>query len=265
MKIRQIDCKTALSPSRLPGLDYSLNPYRGCEHNCAYCYVPNVLRISRENWGEFVDVKVNIPLILSKELKWKKPGVVAISTVTDSYQHVEEKYNITKHCLEQLLRYDFPISIQTKSHLVLRDIDLISQFSNAEVGITVTTSNDDESKILEPSASSIPNRLDTVKKLNDCGIKTFIFFGPIYPTTKIENIQYIVKQFRETGTTKLIVDSLHLKRDIWKKLDSNLSVHPTMLAAFQKNLFENKDYYSIIFDEIERQCKNYKLNFEKAF
>ena len=85
MKIRQIDCKTALSPSRLPGLDYSLNPYRGCEHNCAYCYVPNVLRISRENWGEFVDIKVNIPLILSKELKRKKPGVVAISTVTDPY------------------------------------------------------------------------------------------------------------------------------------------------------------------------------------
>ncbi len=169
------------------------------------------------------------------------------------------------HCLEQILRYDFPISIQTKSHLVLRDIDLISQFSDAEVGITVTTPNDDESKILEPHASSIPNRLDTVKKLNDCGIKTFIFFGPIYPTTKIENIQHIVKQFSETGTTKLIVDSLHLKRGVWKNLESNLSSHPNTLASFQKNLFENKDYYSAIFDEIERQCKNYKLNFEKAF
>jgi DNA repair photolyase len=265
MKIRQIDCKTALSPSRLPGLDYSLNPYRGCEHNCAYCYVPNVLRISRENWGNFVYVKVNIPLILSKELKRKKPGVVAISTVTDPYQSVEEKYKLTMHCLEQLLRYDFPISIQTKSHLVLRDIDLISQFSDAEVGITVTTPNDGESKILEPCASSISNRLDTVKKLNDCGIKTFIFFGPIYPTIKIDDIQHIVKQFSETGTTKLIVDSLHLKRGVWKNLESNLSSHPSTLASFQKNLFENKDYYSAIFGEIERQCKNYKLNFEKAF
>jgi len=265
MKIRQIDCKTALSPSRLPGLDYSLNPYRGCEHNCAYCYVPNVLRISRENWGNFIDVKVNIPLILSKELKKKKSGIVAISTVTDPYQSVEEKYEITLHCLEQLFRYDFPISIQTKSNLVLRDMDIISQFSDAEVGITITTFNDDESKILEPHASSIPKRLDTVKKLNDYGIKTFIFFGPIYPTTKIENIQHIVKQFSDTGTNKIIVDSLHLKWGVWKNLKTNLSSHPTIFESFQRNLFENKDYYSTIFDEIEQQCKNYNLNFKKAF
>ena len=169
------------------------------------------------------------------------------------------------HCLEQLLRYDFPISIQTKSHLVLRDIDVISQFSDAEVGITITTFNDDESKLLEPHASSIPNRLDTVKKLNDREIKTFIFFGPIYPTTKIENIQHIVKQFSETGTTKIIIDSLNLKGGVWKNLKNNLYSHPNIFASFQKNLFENKYYYSAIFDEIERQCKNYNLNFEKAF
>ena len=265
MKIRQIDCKTALSPSRLPGIDYSLNPYRGCEHNCAYCYVPNVLRISRENWGEFVDVKVNIPAVLSKELKKKKPGVVAISTVTDPYQHVEEKYKLTMHCLEQLLRYDFPISIQTKSHLVLRDIDLILQFSDAEVGVTITTLNDDERKILEPHALSIRNRLDAIKKLDDYGIRTFIFFGPIYPTTKIDNIWHIVKRFSETGTDKIIADSLHLKGGVWKNLESNLSLHPKILEPFQKKLFGDKNYYSAIFDEIERQCKNYKLNFEKAF
>ena len=265
MKIRSIYCKTALSASKLPGLDYSLNPYRGCEHNCAYCYVPNVLKISRENWGEFVDIKVNIPLILSKELKRKKPGIVAISTVTDPYQSVEKKYKLTLYCLEQLLRYDFPVSIHTKSHLVLRDIDLLTQFSNAEVGITVTTPYDYESKILEPKASSISNRLDAVKKLNDCGIKTFIFFGPIYPTIKLDDIKHIVKQLSETGTNKLIVDSLNLKVDVWENLKRNLSSHPSILASFQKNLFENKDYYSAIFDEIKLQCENYKLKFEKAF
>ena len=265
MKIRQIDCKTALSPSRLPGIDYSLNPYRGCEHNCAYCYVPNVLRISRKNWGNFVDVKVNIPLILSKELKKKKPGVVGISTVTDPYQHVEKKHKLTMHCLEQLLRYDFPISIQTKSHLVLRDIDLISQFSDAEVGMTITTLNDDERKILEPHASTIRNRLDAIKKLNDYGIKTFIFFGPIYPNTKIDSIRHIVKQFSDTGTDKIIGDSIHLKGDVWKNIEQNLSLHPKILESFQKKLSGDKIYYLSIFDEIERQCNNYNLNFEKAF
>ena len=90
MKITEVECKTALSKSNLPGLDYSLNPYRGCQHSCAYCYVPNVLRIKRNNWGKFVDVKTNIPNVLSNELRKKKPGVVAISTVTDPYQAVEK-------------------------------------------------------------------------------------------------------------------------------------------------------------------------------
>ena len=98
MKINEVKCKSALSLSALPGLNYSLNPYRGCQHNCAYCYVPNVLRIKRTEWGNFVDVKINIPLVLSKELKIKKSGVVGISTVTDPYQPVEKKYMLTRYC-----------------------------------------------------------------------------------------------------------------------------------------------------------------------
>ena len=127
MKVTEITCKTALNPSSLPGLVYSLNPYRGCQHKCAYCYVPNVLRIKRCKWGEFVNVKTNIPVVLSKELRNKKQGVVAISTVTDPYQPIEKKYLLTRFCLEQLLRADFPISIQTKSDLVTRDINIISK------------------------------------------------------------------------------------------------------------------------------------------
>ena len=97
MEIKKINCKSALSASRLPGLSYSLNPYRGCQHNCAYCYVPNVLRIKRDLWGDFIDVKTNIPIILSKELKKKKPGVVGLSTVTDPYQPIESKYKLTRY------------------------------------------------------------------------------------------------------------------------------------------------------------------------
>ena len=95
MIVRQVRCKTALSPSSLPGLDYSLNPYRGCQHNCAYCYVPNVLRIKREDWGGFVDIKSNIPVVLARELKRKNKGVIGLSTVTDPYQSVEKKYNLS--------------------------------------------------------------------------------------------------------------------------------------------------------------------------
>ena len=164
MKLNEIKCKTALSISRLPGLDYSLNPYRGCQHSCCYCYVPNILRIDRNKWGSFVDVKTNIPVILSNELRKKKPGVVGLSTVTDPYQPVERKYNLTRYCLEQLLIHNFPVHIQTKSDLVLKDIDLISKFNDVEVMFSIATLNDSERKILEPYSSSIQNRLKAMIK-----------------------------------------------------------------------------------------------------
>jgi DNA repair photolyase len=101
-----------------------MNPYRGCAHGCRYCYAPNIMRIPRREWGRFVEVKRNIPKILSDELKKKKKGVVGISTTTDPYQPVEKKYKLTRFCLEQLLKHDFPVSVLTKSRLVSRDLDI---------------------------------------------------------------------------------------------------------------------------------------------
>jgi len=171
MKITEIKCKSALSKSRLPGLDYSLNPYKGCSHNCAYCYVPNVMRITRKEWGTFVEVKTNIPNILSKEIRKKEKGVVGISTVTDPYQEVEKKYKLTRFCLEQLLIHDFPVCIQTKSDIVTRDIDIIKKFSNAEVMFSIGTINDSERKILEPNSPSIKSRLEAMKEISENGRK----------------------------------------------------------------------------------------------
>lgn len=219
MKIREVECKTALSKSNLPGLDYSLNPYRGCQHNCAYCYVPNVLRIKRNEWGNFVDIKKNIPLVLSKELRTKKPGVVALSTVTDPYQPVEKRYNLTRYCLEQLLRYDFPVHIQTKSDLVIRDINLITKISDAEVMFSIGTLNDSERKQLEPYTSSIQKRLDAMKELSDIGIRTSVFFGPIYPTVKLENLEEIIDTFVENGTSEIMLDRLNIKPGIKQSVE----------------------------------------------
>ena len=133
MNIKFIKCKSALSISKLPGLDYSLNPYVGCQHNCVYCYAPNVLKIDRINWGNIIGIKSNIPVILSKELKKKKIGIIGISTVTDPYQPIEKKYKLTRYCLDQLIKYDFPIHIQTKSSIINRDIDIISKISKSHL------------------------------------------------------------------------------------------------------------------------------------
>lgn len=257
MKIKEIKCKTALSPSRLPGLDYSLNPYKGCQHNCCYCYVPNVLKIPRNTWGDFVDVKTNIPVILANELKKKKPGVVALSTVTDPYQPIEKKYKLTRYCLEQLLIHDFPVHIQTKSELIMRDVDLLSKIKELEVMFSIGTINDLERKILEPNSSSIQNRLQAMKKLSELGIKTSVFFGPVYPTIKKENLSFIINTFIEFGAKEIMVDKFNLKPGVLQVLKEKI---PDNIMVI-----ENISYFREIYSEINNICSNKNIKVVLAF
>jgi DNA repair photolyase len=239
MIIKEVQCKSALSKSNLPGLDYSLNPYRGCQHACAYCYVPNVLRIKRSEWGGFVDVKTNIPNVLSKELRTKKPGIVALSTVTDPYQPVEKRYKLTRFCLEQLLIRDFPVHIQTNSDLITRDIDLISKFSDVEVMFSIATLDDSERKLMEPYSSSIKNRFSAIKELNNAGIKITVFFGPVYPTINDENLTDLIDKFEELGVAEIMVDRFNLKPGIKENIVSAMSTNPFFLEKFSKDLEES--------------------------
>jgi len=204
MKINEIICKTALPASKLPGLNYALNPYMGCEHSCVYCYAPAVLKEKRK-WGSFVDVKRNLPNILAKELKKKKKGRVGIGTVTDAYQPAEKKYEITRRCLEILLKHDFPVCIQTKSSLVLRDIDIIKRFSVKEVGLTITTINDEERKKYEMCSSSVEERLNALRILGENNIHTWVFIGPVMPYITEKNIDKLIENIAKVRVKNNIV------------------------------------------------------------
>ena len=134
-----------------------------------------------EPWGKFVDVKVNAPSILRKQLRKAKKGIVAISTVTDPYQPLEEKYKITQGCLEALLDEQFPVNLLTRSPLCLRDIDLFKQFKDVRVGLSMTTHDEGIKKIFEPHSSSIKARIKALKTLRMEKIKTYAFIGPLLP------------------------------------------------------------------------------------
>jgi len=134
-----------------------------------------------EAWGDFVDIKINAPQILQRQLKRAQKGSVMISSVTDAYQPLEGKYKLTRQCLEVLLPYQFPVFILTKSPLVLRDMDLIKQFEVIEVGITITTDNDKTREIFEPKAPTIEARIHALKTLHENNIKTYAFIGPALP------------------------------------------------------------------------------------
>ena len=181
--IREIKVKSVLTRSEISGVDYCVNPYVGCSHGCRYCYATFMKKYTghTEAWGSFVDVKINAPEILQKQLKRARNGRVMISSVTDAYQPIESKYRLTRQCLEALLQYQFPVNILTKSPLVLRDTDLIKKFKDIEVGITITTNDEEISRVFEPNAPSIMARMRALKALHDSRVKTYAFIGPVLP------------------------------------------------------------------------------------
>ncbi len=241
--IKEIFVKSALSISKLPGLDYALNPYRGCEHACIYCYAPSVIHWNEGKWGELVEVKINLPRVLSKELKVKKKGVVGLGTVTDPYQPAEKKYEITRRCLELLLMHDFPVCIQTKSSLVLRDMDLLKKFTNIEVGMTVTVLDDKIRKRLEPGASSIKQRLNALSELSLNGIPTWIFIGPVFP--RISEVQQLIEAAAGVKAGYILTDRLRLKEGIRERVLKFIEeCRPELFSLYKKIFLEKEEIKS---------------------
>jgi len=265
--LKEIKVKTALSPSQLPGLDYALNPYRGCAHACVYCYAPSVIHWDKGKWGELVEVKVNLPRTLSKELRAKKKGVVGLGTVTDPYQPAEKKYEITRRCLELLLLHDFPVCIQTKSSLVLRDMELLKSFSNIEVGVTLTALDDRAREKMEPGASSVAERIRTLEELSKNGIDTWVFMGPVMPY--ITDVEALVEAIAEVKPRYVLVDKLRLKEGVWERVKGFIQGFKSeLLAEYERIFLRGEDYYSEVFERVLRKfeergvrCEVNGLNF----
>jgi len=265
MAVQEIECKTALSTSTLPGLAYSLNPYRGCQHNCAYCYAPNVLRLRRETWGTDIQVKKNIPVVLASELKKKKPGVVGISTVTDPYQPLEQTYRLTRFCLEQLVPHDFPVHIQTKSALVTRDIDLLRKFSDSQVMFSIGTLHDDERRLLEPYTSSIQDRIDALQKCANANLKTAVFLGPVYPTMSIDEIPVLLDSIKNAGVQEIWIDRFRFKPGILENIQKTIQEKQEIAQRFLLQHQKPNEYYTCIREEILKQGKQRNLRIIDAF
>jgi len=178
----EIKAKSILNKSKI--FDYCLNPYTGCQIGCRYCYAALFMRRysgHKEAWGDFVDVKVNAPELLQKQLAKAREGTVWISSVCDPYQPVEKKYALTRKCLQVLARSRFPVNVQTKSALVLRDLDILKDVKDVEVGFSIATDSEKIANFFEPGAAPVKKRLGALEKLHAAGIRTFAFIGPILP------------------------------------------------------------------------------------
>lgn len=247
MEIKEIKAKSILTKSGLPDTDWSINPYVGCQFGCQYCYAAFIGRwkYPDKNWGQFLDVKINAPEVLRQELaklekkyKSKNFGAIFFSSVTDCYQGAEAKYKITRQCLEVLsdFGYEGEISILTKSPLVLRDVELLKKLK-AEVGLTITALDDEVSRFFEVAAPTVSGRLRALKKLNDEGIKTYVFVGPVLPHLILnpEKLEELFLKLKEVGVREIYVESINLSAKIKERLFRFLrEKNPALIAVFEQ-------------------------------
>lgn len=181
MIVSEILAKSVLSTSKI--YDYAVNPYGGCQHACSYCYARFMKRFTghKEPWGEFVDVKINAPDLLALEVLKKKQGKVWVSGVCDPYQPLELRYRLTRQCLQILTDAGWPVVVQTRSPLVVRDLDVLVAAPDLEVGLSIPTADDALRILFEPHAPPIPKRVKALDDLHRAGVRTFAMIAPLLP------------------------------------------------------------------------------------
>ncbi len=269
--VREIEARSVLGKSRISAVTYALNPYVGCQHGCLYCYSVFMKRFTghREEWGTFVDVKVNAPQVLARELERAKPGEVFLSSVTDPYQPLEKKYRLSRACLEILQGYpQFSVSILTKSTLVLRDLDVLRAIEHLEVAFTITTLDEAARRVFEPQASPIRARIEALARLSEEGLQTWAFFGPALPyiSDGEKEIEALFRELREAGVKRVLVDSLNLKGAMWGRVKRAISIHyPDLLEAYRHLASDRKAYSSLLGERARRAAAKYGLECETCF
>lgn len=258
MRVKTIQCKSVLTKSNLPEVDYCVNPYIGCLHGCVYCYARFMKRFTghTEKWGEFADVKINAPEILEKELSRNpQKGTVLLGSVTDAYQPIERKYRITRAILEVLLKHDFPVSVLTKSDLVVRDIDLFKQFSNCEIGLTISVLDEKVAGDFEPHSSSPQKRLGALEMLREEGIETYGFIGPILP--ELTSLRLIFNAL-QNKVSFIMAESLNMKcgnrKDIQEVLEKK---YPCLLPIYRLGF--DREYWDKVGKELGGLSDEFKI------
>ena len=249
---KEIQVKDYLTKSNLPASDYVINPYVGCPHGCKYCYASFMKRFTghKEEWGTFIDIKRCDKKINTKKLENKS---VFLSSVTDCYNQLEEKYKITRRILKELINVNCNLNISTKSKLILRDIDLLKQMKNLTVSMSINTLDENFKNDMD-NASSIKERLNTLRELHDNGIYTVLFMSPIFPyITKFKEIIEISKEYID----EYWFENLNLRGAYKTKILLYIQEkYPKLINEYNDIYIKgNKKYWNDLSKEIKDYCE----------
>ncbi len=263
VKISKREVKGIITKSNIPGVDYVINPYIGCLHGCIYCYAEFMIRFSGhkgEKWGDFLDIK-KFDLSQIKPQKYNHNSIL-FSSVTDPYLSLEKKVENTHQILEKLLGTQAKITILTKSKFVTRDIALFTQFSNIEVGVSISTLDDDFAKLIEPRASSPTSRVLALKEIHNAGIPTYTFISPIFPgVTDFKTIIDATKSF----TDRYMFENLNFRPHNTSRILNLISEIYPHLKLLYSELKTDNSYWTHLEAEIIQHCSRENLKYQIAF
>lgn len=262
MIIKEINVKDYLTKSNLPASDYVINPYIGCPHGCKYCYASFMKRFTKhdEEWGKFIDIKFCNKKIDLKKIDSKS---VFLSSVTDCYNKFEEKYKVTRNILEQLQYSNCDLTISTKSSLILRDLDILKNIKNLTVSLSVNTLNEKFKNDMD-SASSIKERLKTLKILYESGINTVLFMSPIFPyITEWKEIINSTKDYiNEYWFENLNLRGMY-KKDILDYIEQEyVDIYEKYVDIYVRN---NGTYWQELLNSIEQYCSTNGVKYKNYF
>lgn len=262
---KEVICRTILTSCGVSGIDYSLNPYIGCLHACAYCYARYMREYSghSEPWGTFVDIKVNAPRVLLRQLRRLHPASIFMSSVTDPYQPPERRYELTRRILDILSPLPHAVRIHTKSSLVERDIPILRRFRDVSVTFTIVTGDESAARFLERGASPVRDRIMTLQRLAGEGIRTSVFIGPIIPfVTEIEIGKLLIRLSR-AGVKKIILDDLHYMERIGSRLLPALRAYRRDIPGRYRRI--PQDYYQQIAEIVLKFCRKNGIRCYRVF
>jgi DNA repair photolyase len=264
VEIVEAPAKSVLN--RVTGMPFgwSINPYRGCYHQCVFCYARRTHRFLDDDgvnrWGSRIYVKTNAPAVLRSELakpSWKH-DYVAIGTVTDPYQPLEGRYRLTRRILQALYDFDTPAGLITRSPLVIRDIDVLQQLarrSGASVSISIATLDERVARELEPTVAPPRKRLHAVARLAAAGIRVNVALAPVLPhiTDSEENVRAVVRAAREAGAQAIWHNALHLHEITREAFFAYLRAKQPHLIARYAHDYRGKYAPRSVHEQIDRR------------
>lgn len=258
LDVRENIAKSILYKLNIPKLPFKwgANPYRGCQHDCWYCYARashEYLQLPMGMFQHIVLAKVNAPEVLRKELgrkSWKRE-LVNMGTVTDPYQPIERQYRITRQMIEVFREYKTPLVLTTKSHHILDDLDLLTDFAKElflNVVVTITSTDEELTRKLEPTTCTIKRRFDMISKLSAAGITTAVLMAPVFPkiTDTEAHMDAVARAAAEAGVSYFLSDILTMRasaRDYF--LPYLETIYPELLPYYKSLYAKNYPPYKM--------------------